>query len=396
MVSKKRGQAAGAAVLLVIIAGLLIGFIVMVSPQDRAEILGEDIDSDSNLEEIEDAVLEENLLTVSPGRVDYLAQQEMEHPLPVVNIYTQTEAKILAERNIAYAKKGVFSEEVESFRFAISDLGNTENVLLSFKVDSSEGRLVITLNEESIFDAEVNPGSIQPINLPKNSLRDENILKISASSPGVAFWATNEVSLEEVKIIGDVTNIEAQTSKNIFLVSETEKKNLEKVILKFQPECVYREVGKLIVTVNRNEVYNGIPDCDLAMVPIEFSPELVYQGENEIIFHTEKGTYLLSHVLIESELKEVDFPTYYFELSNEQYEEVVDETMRVRLEMDFVDVVTKKQGDLVINGHLSSFETKEVSFVLDLSDDIVRGNNAIKIKPRRTLEIRELKVDLVD
>ncbi|MBU1973975.1 MAG: hypothetical protein KKH52_01105, partial [Nanoarchaeota archaeon] len=157
MVSKKRGQAAGAAVLLVIIAGLLIGFIVMVSPQDRAEILGEDIDSDSNLEEIEDAVLEENLLTVSPGRVDYLAQQEMEHPLPVVNIYTQTEAKILAERNIAYAKKGVFSEEVESFRFAISDLGNTENVLLSFKVDSSEGRLVITLNEESIFDAEVNP-----------------------------------------------------------------------------------------------------------------------------------------------------------------------------------------------------------------------------------------------
>ncbi|MBU1974131.1 MAG: hypothetical protein KKH52_01935, partial [Nanoarchaeota archaeon] len=243
---------------------------------------------------------------------------------------------------------------------------------------------------------EVNPGSIQPINLPKNSLRDENILKISASSPGVAFWATNEVSLEEVKIIGDVTNIEAQTSKNIFLVSETEKKNLEKVILKFQPECVYREVGKLIVTVNRNEVYNGIPDCDLAMVPIEFSPELVYQGENEIIFHTEKGTYLLSHVLIESELKEVDFPTYYFELSNEQYEEVVDETMRVRLEMDFVDVVTKKQGDLVINGHLSSFETKEVSFVLDLSDDIVRGNNAIKIKPRRTLEIRELKVDLVD
>ena len=68
---------------------------------------------------------------------------------------------------------------------------------------------------------------------------------------------------------------------------------------------------------------------------------------------------------------------------------------RVRLEMDFVDVVTVKRADIVFNGHLDSFETKEVVYTMDLSEDVVKGNNAIKIKPKKTLEIRELRMDLV-
>lgn len=397
MARTKKGQAAGAAVLLVIIAAFLVGFIIMVSPQERADILGEDNEStadDSGT--IEGAVVEENLLTVSPGRVDYLAQEEIEHPLPVVNIYTRTEAKVLAERNVVYTKKGVFSGEEATFRFLISDLAHTEDVLLNFNVISSEGRLVITLNDEPVYDAEAVLGPIIPINMPKSILREQNIMVISVSSPGLAFWSTNEVSLEKVKIVGEVTDIVAQSSKNIFLVSETEKQNLEKMMLKFQPECVYREVGKLTIAVNGNEIYKGIPDCDLAMVPIEFSPGLVNQGENELVFHTEQGTYLLSHVQIESELKELDFPTYYFELSNEQFEKVEEEEMRVRLEMNFVDVVSRKYGELVINGHIEGFETKEVSYVLDLSPDVVKGNNALKVKPKKTVEIRELKIDLVE
>ena len=52
-------------------------------------------------------------------------------------------------------------------------------------------------------------------------------------------------------------------------------------------------------------------------------------------------------------------------------------------------------GDLIFNGHQKHFDTKEVSFILDVSDDAVQGNNVIKIRPKKTLEIRELRVDLV-
>tara|TARA_Y100000310_G_scaffold341971_1_gene443150 strand:+ start:1466 stop:2659 length:1194 start_codon:yes stop_codon:yes gene_type:complete len=392
----KRGQAAGAAILLIVIVGVLIGFIVLVSPQERAEILGENFSSSSDSDEIDEAFTEENLLIVNPGRIDYLSQREIEHPLPVANIYTRTEAEVLDERNVIYAKKGVFSEEQGVFSFSIPNIENTEDVILNFKILDTQGRLIITLNEVDVFDAEVEVGNIQPISLPENLLKEENVLVFSVASPGVAFWATNDISLEEVKIVGEVTSLEAQSSKNIFLVSETEWDNLVKVVLKFQPDCIYNEVGKLSINVNGNEVYNGVPDCDLAMVPIEFSPSLVYQGENSIVFYTEKGNYLLSHVQIVSELKEVDFPTYYFELSNEQFEDVYDEDLRLRLKINFVDVVNRKSGEIVFNGHQEHFDTKELTYTFDLSEDIVRGNNALKIKPRKTLEVRELRVDLVD
>ena len=396
MAGFKRGQAAGAAILLIIIVALLIGFIVLVSPQERAIILGENLTGSSSDDEIDIAIIEENLLTENPGRIDYLAQREIEHPLPVANIFTRTEAKIIDERNVISTKKGVFTEETGAMSFSIPNLENTANLLLNFNIMEAKGRLIISLNEVDVFDAEVMPGNVQPIKLPVNLLQENNVLQFSASSPGVAFWATHGIVLQEVKVVGDVTNVEAQSSKNIFLVSDTELDNLEKLTLKFQPDCVFNEVGKLSVKVNGNEIYNGVPDCDLAMVPIEFSPNLVHQGENSITFFTEKGNYLLSHIVLVSRLKEVDFPTYYFELSNEQYEDVFAENLRLRVKLEFVDVVTRKSGQIIFNGHQEHFDTKELSYTFDLSEDIVKGNNALKIKPGKTLELRELRVDLVD
>ena len=75
---------------------------------------------------------------------------------------------------------------------------------------------------------------------------------------------------------------------------------------------------------------------------------------------------------------------------------MVDEELRLRLNLDFVDVMNRKHGEIVFNGHQDYFDTKELTYTFDLSEDAVRGNNALKIKPGTTLEIRELKVDLVD
>ena len=104
----------------------------------------------------------------------------------------------------------------------------------------------------------------------------------------------------------------------------------------------------------------------------------------------------MTHVMVKSELKEVEFPTYYFDLTYEEYRAVKDGDKRVRLTMDFVDVVARKFGDLEFNGHKKYFDTKEASYVQDFSDDAVQGTNSVKIKPRKTLEVRELEVDLLD
>src|SRR3989344_5352054 len=306
MVGMKRGQAAGAAVLVAIIAVLLIGFIILVSPKERAELLDEDTSSDTVDDTNERGVV---LLRESPGRVDYLPQKDIEHPLPVVNVYTLKESKVIAEKNNALARKSLFSEEQATFTFPVKSLDDADNFLLAFEVNEVQGRLMVSLNGELIFNGEIDVGNPAPLTLPKGLLKSDNTLILSVSSPGAKFWATTMVSLENLRVVADVTDRDAESASHTFLVSETEKRNMEKVVLEFQPTCRDREVGMLAIVVNGQELYRGIPDCDVALVPIEFSPDLVKQGENRIMFRTEEGRYLLSHVLIVSNLKEVDFPT---------------------------------------------------------------------------------------
>ena len=394
MFSTKRGQsAAGAAVLIAIIAALIVGFVILIPPQERAKLLDEGTTNDTT---VVPGLVEKKLLDVSPGRIDYLTEKEVEHPIPVVNIYAKTEGKILAQKNVAYAKKGIFSEQTDVLTVVVPDLAHTEHMLLSLDVKEAEGKLIVLFNGEKVFNDEVGSGSLAPISIPQNLLKEENTIAFAVSSPGLAFWRTNEISLDTIKVVADVTSVEAQSSRNVFLVSETERKNLDKVTLQFQPSCDFNKAGLLEVSINGKKVYSSVPDCDLNIISIEFAPEALNQGENEVVFRTEKGDYLLTHILIKSELKGVEFPTYYFDLSYEEYRSVVDEDKRVRLTMNFVDVVARKFGDLEINGHKQYFDTKEVSYVLDLSDDVVQGTNSVKIKPRKTLEVRELRVDLLE
>ncbi|MDP3698254.1 MAG: hypothetical protein Q8R47_01570 [Nanoarchaeota archaeon] len=394
MFRTKRGQsAAGAAVLIAIIAVLIVGFVILIPPQERAKLLDEGI---TNASTTAPGIVEKKLLAVSPGRIDYLVEKEVEHPIPVVNIYARTEAKILAQKNVAYAKKGIFSEQTDVLTVVVPDLAHTEGMLLSLDVKEAEGKLIVLFNGEEVFNDDVSAGSLAPIAIPQNLLKDENIAAFAVSSPGLAFWRTNEISLNDIKVVADVTSIEAQSSRNVFLVSETEKKNLDKAALKFQPSCDFDKVGVLEVSINGKLVYSSVPDCDLDVITVEFAPETLNQGENEVVFRTEKGDYLLTHVLVKSELKDVEFPTYYFDLTYEEYRAIKDGDKRVRLTMNFVDVVARKFGDVVFNGHTKYFDTKEVSYVQDFSDDMVQGTNSVKIKPRKTLEVRELRVDLLD
>ena len=125
---------------------------------------------------------------------------------------------------------------------------------------------------------------------------------------------------------------------------------------------------------------------------LEFSPAYLSVGDNELIFKITEGDYYLSHIALQSELKTIDFPVYYFELSEEEFKDVKNETAKVWVRMDFIDYIEEKFGEMVLNGHLSGFDTEELVWEKDISDQVVRGNNGLQIRPKKTLDIRELKV----
>lgn len=388
---KKAQTAASAAILLAIIAGVMLMIIIVVSPEDREAILNDAVlDGQDDV----DNLPSETLIEEFPGKIYYLSLDEMEHSLASVRIYTKEESSILAEKFSAYAKNGLFSEEKAKFDISLEDKDNTRDVILSFTVEDILGNLKIEWNGEEIFNSKVESGATPIINIPQNLLSSNNEITYSMSSPGVAFWKTNFIALKNIKVIGYVTQLGYQSASNTFLISETEYSNMESVVLRFQPECDYESVGRLNVKVNNVEIYNGVPDCGLEFVPIEFSKDVIQEGENTLSFYTDKGEYILLHLKVISELKSIEYPTYYFELSLEEYEHVDDVDNFVKATLEFIDDSTRKIGYVQINGHKYHFDTREDTYVIDISDDVVRGNNAVKVMPSKTLELREFKVQL--
>ncbi|MBI4152040.1 hypothetical protein HY496_03645 [Candidatus Woesearchaeota archaeon] len=399
MIGGTRAQAAGsAAVFVAIIAALLVAFIILVNPQQRAELLGEAGTSSSSSSSTGGTVpsgsLVKALLKATPGRIDYFSQSEITHPLPVVTVQTKTEAQVLGGKNVAFARNGLFSDEEDSLSVTLKDLQNTQNAVLGFRITELSGTLIISVNGEEVLRTDIQE-NIKPIPIPQNLLRENTVINVRVSSPGAAFWRTNSVQLENLQLVADVVNLESQTSRNVFLVSEVEKKNLEKFVLKVRPQCVSGGVGKLTIAVNGREVYNGLPDCDLGLLALELDPASVHQGENEVVFSTERGMFILNNINLVSTLRSLEFPSYYFELSAEDYQKVLKNNLKARLALSFVDVVAVKQADIFFNGHRIMLDTKDVVFTVDVNDFVVEGSNAIKISPRKTLEVRELRLDLV-
>lgn len=391
---KAQTSGTGAAVLIALIAALIILYILFLPPSEREALLEGNVS-----EEEEGAVSVEGnltLLLVTPGKLDVLKQKEIEHNIPSVNLYTTETAQKLKSIESVYIKNGWFDKQSVNFSFNIEDLPNTENVLLVFNIKKSSGRLIIELNGNSIYDNEVPGPNINPIALPREFLKEGlNSIKIEVSGVGIRFWKTNEYILEEVMITADVTDISRQESKNVFLVTSTEKDNLDRVFLKFVPECKEGEVAQLDILLNNHNIYSSIPDCG-TLTSLEVSPHNLISGENKLVFRTTEGRYLMDRIVVKSELKERVYPTYYFEINESQLDDIEDGDVDAMLYIKFTDDVEYKKADVYVNGgdardHIG---TTKSEYELKLNNYINEEDNVIEIIPKTTLHIVSLKVVL--
>ena len=388
----RRGQAAAASALIAAIAGLIILYIIFLQPEDRAKLLGEGTTSRTGGVRAVERNL--TLLDESPGRIDFLSQRVVDHTIPATHVFTRTSGLVLEKKDSLTVKRSLFSSTEAEMVFQVDDLANTNNALLSFTIGRSRGDLVVLLNDQEILNKEIVTVNIEPVSLPQRLLKAENKLVFRVSSPGVAFWRTHEYALEEVQVTADVTRTDAKRSKNVFLVSALESNNIDRAALRFQPDCS-RGSGPLDIWVNTYNIYSGIPDCGVTRERIEFAPTYLHVGENEIVFSIENGDYSISQIAVESQLKQIDFPAYFFELSEEQFRDIKNNTKEVVLRMDFVDTTERKQGQIFVNGHTVGFDTKNLFIEEEITKDVEKGSNSIKIKPEKTIDVRKLTVRLV-
>jgi len=389
---RKRGaaDAAAAAALIAIIAGLIVMYILFIPPEEREKILEE-----AGEEEAEKAAEETNiLLSESPKRIFSAEEREFEKAFPSVNIFVGEEGLILKRLDSLHVERALFSSEEANVSFDVSDLKNIKNALLNFYAEKSEGRLLIKLNGNAIFDRELKTGNIEPINIKDRLVDGINVLEFSVSSPGAAFWKTNEYLLTDILVTADVTRKEAQESTLNFVADASEIANLKKIRLRFVPDCKPLEVGALSVSINNYEIYSAVPDCGSAIIPIEFAPERLITGENKLRFATSRGQYLIDNIRLSSELKEIIIPVYYFELKEDDFNDVLKGKANVALYIKFTDDKERKAVDIFVNNHALRIDQTEIEYNQTINKLVEKGNNAIRIEPEEVLDIAKLEVRL--
>ena len=385
-----KGQSGvNAAILVAIILALIVLYVVYLPTSEREKLLLNKTTYESNVDE-ED---EDLLLLEYPKRLDKVDDVDKTQ-LPNVYLFKSTQANEIERINPFSVRNGVFDEKSRTVDFSIDNIENVDDVLLSFTAKKHKGVLIINLNGETIYEKEVSSEVVEPVRLKKSILNKDNTLEFRASSVGLKFWSTNEYSLDDVKITGDITDVSRQKSQNVFTLTQTEYNNLEKATLKFIPYCSStQEVGKLDVSVNNHNIFSAVPVCDDSykqIIPLG----TINAGENFIVFSTSKGSYSIEQIELEFDVEETKKTIYYFEINESTWDEIEDEDKDVKLKIQFVDDEENKRADLNINGHLTSIDQEEASYSKSIRNWAEEGNNYIEIKPKTTLEIKELRVKI--
>ena len=394
---RKAQGGVNAAILVAVIAGLIMLYILFL-PESEREALLENEDAKTTTSKSGSDKDDDILLREFPGRLDTI-DGAIDKAIPNIFLFEKTDAKELERINPFIVRNGWFDEKGRTVSFNIDDLENTDNVILSFKATDHDGVLTIKLNNEVVYVKDIATETVAPIRLGRNLLRNENTFEFSVSSVGFRFWKTIEYSFEDMKVIGDITDRSKQESRNVFTLTDTELFNIEKANLRFVPYCKnVASVGVLDVLINNREVFSAVPVCEdpyKQAIPLG----VLNDGENRIIFRTNKGSYSVEQIKLEFQEKDVETKRYFFEVNQSIIDDIEDDEIDVVLTIEFADDERTNRADLKINDRTRSIEEEEKFFTLTLNDEedpdlIEEGNNLIEIIPIRRLDIIEIRVEV--
>ncbi|MBI4149051.1 hypothetical protein HY491_01260 [Candidatus Woesearchaeota archaeon] len=393
----KRGQPTGAsaASLVLFILLIIIFYILFLPPEERKDLLDKEIETRGSSAKAK-TDYNNTLLQEHIGRIDFVSRTAFEHNVPSVYLVSSTGGQTIKSINPFYIKSGVFDTKTKEVSFAIDDLANTNNVLLSFAAKLHVGRLLISLNGEQIFESEIGQLTVEPVELPKELLLEDNTLLFSVSSVGAAFWRTNEYDLANIKVTADITDVSGQESRNVFQLTGTEKFNLDNAYLRFVPDCMQGSIGKLDILLNGHNVFSGIPDCGSLSRKITIDNVFLNSGENSVTFKASKGTYLIDQIRVNTQLKDTKSVTTFFLANQTDMDFLASGKKNLFLQVDFVDDNERKQGVLDLNGKCKySFNQVSPTFKTQVRNDlecIKKGSNYLDIQPETSLSIVEARI----
>ena len=423
----KRGQtkspASAAATLVILIGVFILLFVLLVEPETREELLGENktIDKEDRFSRITGD--EKTLLSASPGEVFAFERKDIKKELGSLELFSRINERTINLASAFDISKGFFGGDTRSLFFDIPNMDDLQALDLFFFIREASGDIKITLNNAVVFEGRVSSNDI-PISLPVNLVTSANVIKISISSFSGSYRLSNIYLREK-------TLVENKQAIRTFELSGVEKSGLNKASLSYFVNCLSLDKrGVLTVELNNREIRKDFVICDAGQDRIELSRNILPTGTNRLRFSIDNGDYRIQDIEVNLELKEADFPKFTFNVEDDDFDKIRkecsdselnkcfdrcdddcetlrclrdcrddcrDDCREAKLIIEFTfggDKGDRKKAAITINEEQFNFDVVDDEFARDISEFVRRGSNVIKVIPNVNFEIDHMRVFL--
>ena len=385
----KRGQAAyEASILIVIIALLLLVYIILLPPAEREALLADEEGSTTSA--TSEPPASKVLLSESPGKVYSYTTNKQNINIEPVRVFSKIEAESASLVKSLTVSRNLLKNNFKEVLFDVKDMDKLDSAKLLFLIKESKGSLTITLNDNLVYEGELDSSQL-PIELPKSYLKATgNVLRLESESTGWRLFSSNYYLLQDLNLVKSL-NIKNSRSVRNFLMDVEEQKIRSGKLLYFI-SCNDNENGQLTISLNNRQVFKDLVFCeyqDEREIPI--SKDLFsLSGSNTLTFEIDSGDYSIDPVKLTVELARSTYPTYNFEVDSRLWDDIQDGNAKVTLKLGLGE--GRKKASLVIQGETLSMDTSASVYERDITSLVENGANSIKIIPENNFDISSLKV----
>lgn len=302
----KKGQYAVPGILIGTVALLMI-YLILVYPSERAKLLGSDEVFDNAIKE--SPLGEDTKLIYSSGRVvevgRSIGQTVLEYDLKNALADQTAVVKTLDSVTDRTMKSSVFTSDSEIFSANNLNLDNTKEIVISLKISELKGtpKIVVYLNDTKIYEKTPTIGDlnirIQPSLLDENT--NEIIVKVE--SAGFSIIQSDSVYFETMSVkqyYYDFTKAVSET-ESVYIPQNQYKGSIVHVQFDVAESTTD---GDLIIKIGQQGVakrivWTGAPEANQTVVASFDLEDNVKIGTNEIQFEADKdGKYAIENVTL--------------------------------------------------------------------------------------------------
>ena len=382
---KSKAQSAIEVTVIVLILAIgMVGYVILLPEDVRNELLDDSATSSSDSDDVDGEVL----LSESPGYVSPSKSSSHTRSLEPIRLYSTTESNIKTLISSITVSKSIIGNNYKSIKFDIDNLEELEELELLFFVSEYKGDLRIKLNEQLVYDGELNSADL-PITLPIDSLVSEgNVIEFSTDFSWIIF-SPNYYLLQDIKLIQDYL-VEDKSTTRTFSIDSPD--DISSVVLNYFITCNSNENGILTISMNNREMFSDRIFCEYLNKRELSLDEDYIATSNTLKFEITEGDYNIEEIQITEKTRAQDYPSFSFDLDNDLYQEIASGEKDIYLKLTFDDDTSDKEATIYVQDYSFDFNTDASSYERKISTYVDDGANTITIESLESFKITNLKV----